>query len=574
MDSPISQLPAVVEVAPEALVPLVQGGVTSKIKVSDLLKGSEYYDAINDFGCDNTGATNTTTALLNFYNACIASGKRGRIRAGTYKVTTGVLVFDTGGGVDKPWPHIETDGYNAVNFQIDSATETNAPVLTWKNGVATSGAGRYWKGGSHGGITVIGSGTSAAGFSGQHHFSFTGMWGTKFGWMCSQSCKGNSFDVPQALYAGNNPDPYAASFLSFDCLESNNAVGFGFHNANWVGMDSWTVQNVRIIGYGLGAWFGMGSGNIVNNWSVASGTGWAYDDGCQTSNLGGSPQRNYIEIAEFDNVQYGIRLNNTSRTKFIGIRFVHRFQTTPNVAANYWPRTCIDVCGGAGAANVNNVDIDVLHRLEAGGVLANLGVFLDGHNNGNLTGFNVLLDYADNGPLGVTDSNFLMANRNASTTYTQTRKTKIIEDQTDKGMSVARGSAATSVPNNGFATVASKILFPTQLYNPYTPCYDTGTSVFTAPHKGVYLARVTLPLALPVGTRVRIGFFTSGSGSVECSSYLYSVNAGLQMYAASGHLVMNAGDTLYVCADQTTAGAVNCAPNFNANEVQFVVTPL
>ena len=259
----------------------------------------EQYDAINDFGADNTGATNTTTALLNFYNACISSGKKGKIRAGTYKVTTGVLVFDNG-FIDKAWPHIETDGHHSTVFQIDSATETNAAVLTWSNGTASSGVGKYWRGGSHGGLTVVGSGTGSA-YANQHHYSLTGTWAIDFGYMASTNCKGNSFHLPANLYGGTNPDPYANTFLHFAGIESNFAVGYGFYNGNYVGMDSWEVDHIRIIQPTLGGWFGIGSGNRLNDWSVANTQGWAFDDGCYTASTGGSPQRNYINIAEFDN---------------------------------------------------------------------------------------------------------------------------------------------------------------------------------------------------------------------------------------------------------------------------------
>ena len=97
-----------------------------------------------DFGADNTGATNATTALLNFFNHCINTGASGHIGAGTYLVTAGVLAFDNG-FTNKLWPDIATDGYGAVTFKRGDAT--NAPMISITNGTATSGVDRTWKGG-------------------------------------------------------------------------------------------------------------------------------------------------------------------------------------------------------------------------------------------------------------------------------------------------------------------------------------------------------------------------------------------------------------------------------------------
>lgn len=543
---------------------------TGAIATTLQAKGRETCDAINDFGADNTGATNTTTALLNFYNHCIATGKRGNIRAGTYKVTTGVLIFDNG-FTDKAWPHIETDGHSNTIFQIDSATETNDPVLQWKNGTATSGVGKYWRGGSHGGITVKGSGTGAA-MTSQHHFSFTGMWGVKLGWIRSDNCKGNSFDIPQNLYGGTNPDPYACSFIKCDGLESNFAAGYGFKNNNYVGMDSWEVKDVRIIQPSTGGWYGIGSGNLIDNLSFGNIAGWSWDDGTYSAATGGSPQRNIVRVAEIDNCQYGIRMNRSSRTDFVKARIVHRFQTTPNSSAIYWPVTAIDLVGGT-SPNMTDVLIDVQHRIESGGVLANLGTFLNGNSNANMVGVKVYQDFLDNGSLGVTDS--LMRGTNISTSadiYIGRRSTSLV-DLTDKALSFGRGSASTTVPNSGFGTVSSRIAFPAQFWATYTTKYDTSTSTFTAPRRGLYQVEVSLPLAVAIGTRIRMALMAAGA--LAATQYHYSINAGTVHYKYTAHVVLNAGDTLYFMADQNTGSAtVACSPISTNDEVRFVVTAL
>jgi hypothetical protein len=544
-------------------IPSATGAVTSTAKK----KFEESYDAINDFGADNTGATNTTTALLNFYNACISTGKSGKIRAGTYKVTTGVLVFDNG-FVDKAWPDIETDGHYATIFQIDSVTETNDPVLTWKNGTATSGVGKYWNGGSHGGLHIKGSGTGTA-MTSQHHISLTGTWGIRFGWMKSTSCKGNSFHCPQALYAGTNPDPYANSFTHFDCIESNFSAGYGFYNGNYVGMDSWYVANVRIIQPALGGWYGIGSGNIINNWSVANVTGWSFDDGTYVAATGGAPQRNYIDIMELDNCQYGIRLNRSTRTKITGVRIPTRFQTTPNVAALYWPLIGVDIAGGT-SPSVNQLDIDVQWRVEAGGVLANLGTYIQTTPSGQ---FNATIDWLDNGTLGITESNFLSkcTLRQDVPNYI-TRKTKPLYDSRDRAFSFARGSAATTVINSGYGTSTSVLAMPTQLsgLSSASSIYNTGTYAFTAPRTGWYQVELSIPLTVAAGTKVRLGVWDGAS--VLAHSDQYSPTANSQSYTLTATILLNQGNVIYAIGNQNTATAsVACTPAVTNSEVRFVV---
>ena len=370
----------------------VKQPATGAVATTQHLKNYESLNAVNDFGCDNTGASNTTTTLLAFYNACITTGKKGHIPKGTYKVTTGVLVFDHG-FVDTPWPAITTAGHANVTYQVDAATATNAPVLTWKNGTANSASGKYWRGGSHGGITISdNTGATALLRSG---ISLTGTWGIRFGWMRMNDVRGDGITLPQNLYLGSNPDPYANSFTHFDAIEVNRAAGYTVQNLNWLGMDSWEVDRVRSVECVLGVWYGIGSGCRINDFSVASCQGWAFDDGTYVAATGGAPQRNTIHVAEFDNVNNGIRLNRSSQTRFTQVRFVHRFQTTPNATALYWPRTAISLGGGA-SDNCTGVYIQCVHRIEAGGVLANLGVLSTGNSSGNLSDIDLDHEYLDN----------------------------------------------------------------------------------------------------------------------------------------------------------------------------------
>lgn len=515
----------------------------------------------DDFEADKTGATNTTAAMVKFFTHCITKCKPGHIPAGTYLVDEGALIFDT--LVDAQFPDITTDGHAAVTFK--AAGTTDAPIITISNGSIASGGNKFWRGGSLGGITFVGAATGVA----THGISIRGTWGMKFGWMRGNNLRGDLINVPLAI-AGGSPDPFATSWTTFEGLEANNCTGFVCNNRNYVGQDSWNVKVVRAVRCVAGVWFGLGSGCTIGEFSVGSCQGWAFDDGTNNDAPYGAPQRFTIGVAEFDNVQYGIRLNKSSIFELKRVRFIHRYNTAPNTGGNYWPRTALDLTGGL-SANVRMGSIQVFHRIEGGGALAALGTFLDAHNNGNILGLEVDLDYADNGALGVTNA-MMFSNINGGTAIRISRLSKVLYDAADKPLLYAYGGVGTMVSNNGYATAASAIAFANVSYQPYSTPYNAGTGAFTAARKGVYKVEVSLPLTLAVGTRVRMGVLVNAAA--RCTVFAYQVNAGIQTYQLNASVFLNAGETLQVIADQTTAGPVACTPNFDANEVRCVIAAL
>lgn len=536
---------------------------TGAVATTVQLKLRERYDAINDFGADNTGVTNTTTALLNFYNACIATGIKGRIRPGTYKVTTGVLVFNCN-QTNKAFPDIETDGYNSVFFVVDSATATNSPVLTWTNGTALSASTYQWLGGSHGGFTCTDS-TGATATS-RSVISLQGVKGLQLtGRVVGNGMPGDVVTVPSALFGGSNPDPYAVSDLRYDSIEANNCKGYAINNLNYVGQDSWVGNSVRAIGGGGGIW-GSGSGCKYGQLTVANSAGRGYDDGTFASAVGGSPQRNYITIAEIDNVQYPFRFNKTSNTVFLGLRIIHRFNVSPNVSGLYWPRIGIDIAGGA-SPNCTNLQLQVFHRIEGGGVLANLGTLCTLNSSGNISNLSIDADYADNGAIGVTDS-LLFSNNSTSATVYLSRKSHALLDSRDKAISFAIGSASTVMTNSGFAAMA----FPSQRFSTYSVPYNTTTSTFTAPRRGLYQVSVAVPITLPAGTQVRLQIAVNAT--VSCQLVNFASTAANQTYTLVGFVVANAGDAITIQGNQNSGtNNVACNPQ-QADDVRFVVTEI
>lgn len=533
-------------------------------------KAEMVLDAVIDFGCDNTGSSNTTDKLLAFYSACIAGPRAGHIPAGTYKVTPGVLLFNTN-FTDKPWPNITTDNYSTTIFLVDSATATNSPVLQWTNGTATSASTYFWRGGTHGGLTI--RDTTGATSVGRHGIALTGVYGLKFGFMFFDGVRGSGICVLPALYGGSNPDPYACSFLSFEGIEGCNCGRFTLENLNYVGMDSWDIKVFRSISCGLGGWYGIGSGNKCHDFSCY-GLGWAFDDGMQAAAPTGPPQRNWFGIAECDNCQYGIRINKISLTTFDKWRFVHRYNTSPNTASEYWPRTAIDVNGGASPSCINNY-LNITHRIEGGGALGTLGTFMNLHNDGNIASTLFNIDYQDNGSIGVTDALMFSNLSNSNQSVSIIKKGKELANIRDNPMGVLFGSAAvTLVPNTGYGTTSAVLAMASQPFATYSAPMTLATSTFTASRRGLYELTLKLPMTLAVGTRVRLGFIINGTTTTG-TVHAYQSNASIQTYVTVAQVVLNAGDTVRPIADQNTASAtVAVSPNFSNDECQFTVKAL
>ncbi|HEX7639323.1 MAG TPA: hypothetical protein VF457_13080 [Burkholderiaceae bacterium] len=518
-------------------------------------------DAVVDFGADPTGATNSTVALQAFYAACITSGKRGYIPPGTYLVTPGQLVFTA--TTYQAWPHIETAGHWCTTFKVDPSTHVNAPILAWNNGVQTSTApSAQWYGGSHGGVTFLDTtGDSAPLRSGM---SFAGMWGIEFGWIKGQSLTGDVITVPN-LVVGTDPDAYAVSDLRIYHIEAQSCAGWMVQNLNGVGMDSWMVETFYCNSGGLGGVFGAGDGMYWLKGAISNTKGWAWDDGGYAGSAVGGGNRNTYGVLELDNVQYGIRLNHSYLARFLNVRFNCRYQFGANTTPTYWPLTAVSMCDGM-SPSCKDTEMSLYFRIEGGGSLADLGTFVTANDNGNVLGVEIKADYQDDGALGVTDS-LLFTNFRNTVAYC-TRRTRELIDTRDKALVFARGSASTSVPNSGYAG-ATAIAFPTSVFPTASTNYDGTSSTFTAPRTGLYYWEAALPLALTIGTRVRIGVVADGLLSESAAQY--SVNAATVSYQASGYVILQQGQTVYLTADQNTGGSVSCSPVSTNDEVRFVV---
>jgi hypothetical protein len=516
-----------------------------------------------DFGVDPTGATNSTTALKAFFDYCIASGSPGRIPAGIYLVTAGVLAFDNG-HVDTLWPQITTDGYEAVTFK--RADATNAPMISITNGTASSGAGNFWQGGLLGGITFDQNGKATA--ANQHGLLLRGIVGTNFGHMRANDMGGSCIYIERKLYATNNPDPYNVGACTFEAAEANRCGGAAFYNDNYVGLTSNTIEYVRAIENQNGAFFGMGANNNIDRMSCGSCAGWSIGD--NVDGLGGASSRFTLGVAEFDDMQYGINIKRVTASNFGSIRFVHRYNFGPlNPAGGYWPRICVQASVLYGTAGLQ---MQITDRIEAGGTKPDLGQLFDMDNaGGNLVNIIVQRRIIDNAGFGIVISDYYTNFNTNTKIYYSDANGDIILDTLGKSAVVARAPTTFAIPSGGLGTAPNVVQFSTEQFDP-SFSYDPTTYTYTCRAYGVYNISARLTLALTIGTRLRVA--VQLTASLDVTKVFYSTTANIETYELNTSLVLQAGETIRINADQNSGAPINLSATTSTNENQLFISPV
>ncbi len=506
---------------------------------------SSWFGAIGD-------STERTTQLKEFIDYCINNEVGGEITPGNYIISEGVLVFDNGGN-DKFFPDIATQGYDVTLFT--AANISDAPLITISNGVATSGSGKFWQGGSWGGITFIDS--KVSGRENAHAFSLRGIKAMKFGHMKGQSLNGSVVYFPFTVYGGTNPDPYSVWFSEFEVVEANGCKGYGIENQNFLGFNSNIVNNLRVVNCLKGGWYGFGSANIVNNVSMGSCSGWAFDDGTNLNATGGAPLKFTVNNAELDDVQYGIRLNRTRQFQFNNIRFNHRYNfSSLNPSEGYWPRVCVDMSAGL-LPSTSDGQMNINHRIEAGGAKADMGSFVEGNNNPNIS--NVVIDnrVIDNAGFGFSLSD-IVHNVNGNSNFKVIMNSSVAYDSEIKFGCIVTATTSQTIGTSSISTAAAKIIFPTERYDRANN-YNPSTGEYTVPYTGLYRVSASIQTKLPVGTRVKLSFLRSRAGipGFVQSSVSYAVSDTSQSYSTEGTVDLVAGDKVFLSGEQNSGAAAN-----------------
>lgn len=505
-----------------------------------------------DFGAVGNGIANDTISMKAFFDYCIATLARGFIKRGTYLIDEGVLLFNCN-TVDTPWPLIKTAGFKAVIFKGSGFAD--APLIKITNGTSVSSAGRFWYGGCLGGISYT-SVAPLGGASNRHALSLTGIWGAKFGYIYASNMQGSALYIPTATFGGN-PDPNAVLTCDFEAVEAVFCDGRAITNMNGVGWVSNRIKLTRAVGTGQGALYAPGDGNHYTTFSTGECFGWAIYD---PDNVGS--HSNEFGDCEIDGMQYGIRLNASYMNVFNAVRFIHRYQYTPNTTPKYWPLVAIRIGDVVGSANIRNLTMNVFHRIEAGGTKADLGIFLDAATvGGNWTDSTIDQMYSDNAGFGITrkDPIFLGPGVNSnSEVYLQVTGTPVFDSRI-KPISVAAASSATVVQTTGYNTAAAILAYPSVRYDS-NGSYNNTTYGYTVPYTGLAEITVKFPIALTAGNRVTFGTVQNISGSyfeVSTSIGYHNTTGQIQTYQDTIIAFVSRGTILYPQAIQNSGAPVN-----------------
>lgn len=515
------------------------------ITPSDTLT-SEQMGAIGD------EVANDTQALKAFFDYCIANEQRGFINAGTYLIDLGVLSFDNN-HVSTPFPIINTAGKDLVIFT--NSADDNAFYMSFTNGTATTGAGKFWEGGYLGGITFkrsIGSGINTS----QHGLVLNGCDYTEFGLLGAEDLGGNGIEIKRNLFGGNNPDPYHVNGCVFAGIEANRCAGYAFFNDNFVALSLCSIGQIRAIENG-GVFFGMGASCSIDKISAGSNAGWLIGD--ETSGLGGASSRFSIGSYEADDQEFGINANRVIDSDFGLGRFVHRYNFGPkNPSGGYWPRKAIDI----GTTSSSNISITAIHRIETGGAKIDLGDFTLFNGTANTTATSIYYKVLDNAAFGIDDTD-LYTNYNASNTVFMSRDAGLtIIDSIGDNSLLARAPTTYAIPDGGFGT--NVVEFSTELKD-QSNNYDPVTFQYTVREAGLYDIRAQLNINLTAGQRLRLGVIKNGA--VISGSNNYSTATGIETFFYEYRSDLIVGDVISITADNDSGGAVNLSiitgPNDN-----------
>ena len=516
--------------------------------------------SVKDFGAVGDGTTDDTTALQNFFSACMA-GKRGYINAGTYSVNEGQIVIQPASNVDTTGFYVETAGY--LSTVIKGRGTSQAPLIRIQNLTQTSGAGKFLKGGYLGDLGFDGSGQNAA-WTTAHALSLRGCDGWEFGYMYGVSLKGDLLNIPQNLYSGNNPDPYHVAFCTFRGLQSNFGNGWVLNNDNFVGFTSNEVFNVACYGTstGKGAIRSCGAGNIYKKISVGTCYGWAIE--VYNGSAGGRMSREEFQIAELDDPEYGIYVWNADQAYFEQIRIVHRYHG----GIGYWPREALRLSDATNPA-VTNALFNITHRIEAGGVLGDLGGFLRCQNSNAITGCQIIYKIVNNAGLGITNTTLLSgANINSLADIRVMSSIDgdrtVIYDSQAKPFAFVTLNASASIPNGGFAGIGNKISTTGEIYDRRNN-FSTANSSYTAPVTGIYMFACSFSVTgVAAAVRFRFGLFNETTSTIIKYFSQETTSTTKLVFTGSGMVSLNAGDVVSFNADNNSGLAVTVATAFSA----------
>ncbi len=531
--------------------------------------------SISDFSTKNVihsddfmdGSSNHTANLLEFYNYCIDNGNDGWLMPGDYIIDLGQLSFDNG-HTDKALPNILTSGHSVTKFTASS--DIDSFYLSFTNGVAVSGVGRFWRGGFHGGLSFRPSG-AVSGLPNNHGLILSGLESTKFGFFDGEGIGGDTVHIKRNLFGGSNPDPYSVALCKFEGARGVRNGGMAFNNDNYVGMNVCEIDFIRAIENSGGVFSGQGASNTVKSISSGSCAGWGVGD--QPDVVGGASTRFTLGSAEFDDIEFGIDSSISSQSDYGKHRFVHRYNFGPlNPSGGYWPRKALKV--GNSTRTVVGLKFNTIDRIEVGGTKVDLGEFADFSNAASfLSQVNIERQILDNASFGFENSD-LFTNFNTGSEVRYSIPFSIVIDTFKLNTTYVkvRNSGAVTVKNGGFASSANFVGYDQPLEGAASRLYDTANFEYTAPASTMYRIKANLAMSLNSGNRVRMAIFRNGS--LISSDFDYCIATGPQTYTIEGDFLLNAGDLIKINADQNSGSDVTVGGTSSTNDSYLSVINL
>lgn len=513
----------------------------------------EFVIAADFAGVDPTGTTNSTAGLLAFFNHCIDTGKPGWIPPGIYLITPGLLVFDNG-FVETAFPNIYTAGALATTFKTDPATSNHAdynkPLLKISNGTfpGSGSVDQTWYGGFLGGIRFVDETNHTA--ADRHGIELRGLTGARFEHLRGETLRGSTLHCDNKTVGGTetvngNPDHYQVAVCQFGIVEGFGNAGKVVHNENGQGLSGCSFFLIRAVGCVSGVFSGWGAGNSIGFVSAGACAGWALD----ADTTGWSVLSNfYVGVVELDDCQNGIRAQKYSNIRISG-RIIHRYDATAlNTDDAYWPRTALSFGAGSGGV-VTVANISLIHRIDPGGTLSDLGNFLDFNNvgAGNVT---IFTEVNDNASLSITDAHMVdnyNAGASAGVLVRNAYKTIIANVQRRAAYAYVTGTSTVGTTLGGAASI---IAFGAERYDE-SGDFDHTTYGFTVPWTGKVRFRAQIHVACSAaGKYLQLYALrkTGASYAAPLTLKRYATTTNLECYQIFGEFDVTSGDVVYLGA--------------------------
>lgn len=507
------------------------------------------------FGADPTGTDDSTDAFNDFFTYWLANGDVAMIPAGNFLIELDAVVLDNS-FVSTPFGILLTAGPFLTKFT--ALTNKNGAFFTVSNGAATSAAGRFWEGGMWGGMSFYPNGdTDPSVYTDMDGLRLNGIEYCQFGVLYAEDIGGSVLKIPRNFYTGNNPDPHHVNQNKFAGIAAARIGNSGLYNDNYVGLSGNFVEFMRIVDAGGNGWYGYGAANALGSASMAV-DGWAFGD--QGDILGGRPSRFMVlGGAELSPCQYGIDLTSLVESRFNGIRFTHNM-----VSGQYWPRTAIKL--NPATALTQDVVVEVWHRVDAGGVLADLGQFVDFNNGaGNTTAVKIIHRLDDNAGLGIGRSRlYTNLNANAMVDYRDERGNPIVVMVPH--IATIRAETTSTVANGARALVP----YATEIADYGANFTNTaGNYKYTTPGYGIYRMRAKLCLAMAIGTVFSMCFAINGTE--RGGNQWKAADTDAHVYSIEMEFECAPGTEICVKASQNSGAAINIGTVISAYDNLFEI---